>query len=97
MNLLDLPGLSKENDGYKFIVSVNDMLSKYVWLVPLKSKHGKELKNALQTLFEKMKRRPQRVQRNKGIKFLNSHVQSLFKHLHKKFFTSFSEHLECSL
>ena len=35
---------SKHNDGFKFIMAMIDILSKYAWLEPLKSKHGIQLK-----------------------------------------------------
>ena len=39
LDLVDLSKLARENDGYKFILFVIDVLSKYGWLLPLKSKH----------------------------------------------------------
>ena len=91
MDLVDLSKLSKKNDGYKFILTVIDVLSKYAWLLPLKSKNGKELKLAMDTLFEKVKRRPQFIQTDKGTEFLNFHIQNLFKSYNIKFFTTHSE------
>ena len=35
------------------ILSFNDALSRCAWLVPLESKHNKESRVALETLFEK--------------------------------------------
>ena len=91
MDLVDLSKLSKKNDGYKFILSVIDVLSKYAWLVPLKSKNGKELKIAMDTLFAKTKRRPQIIQTDKGKEFLNFHIQNLFRSYNINFFTTHSE------
>ena len=40
MDLVDLSKLSrKKNYGYKFILSVIDVFSKYGWLIPLKTKN----------------------------------------------------------
>ena len=49
--------LSKDNDGFNFIVVVIDILSKYAWLESLKSKHGIAIKNALEHIFSKTIRR----------------------------------------
>ena len=72
-------------------MSIIDVLSKYGWLLPLKSKHGNEIKGALTKLFEQTKRRPVMVQTDKGTEFLNSHVQNVFKKYQIRFFTTFSE------
>ena len=50
--------LSKPNDGFKFIMMVINILSKYAWVEPLKSKHGIAIKNALQHVFSEAIRRP---------------------------------------
>ena len=51
INLVDVSKLSKHNDGFKFIMVVIHILSKYAWLKPLKSKHGIAVKNALEHIF----------------------------------------------
>ena len=91
LDLVDLLKLFRENEGHKFILSIIDVLSKYSWLLPLKSKHGNEIKGALTKLFEQTKRRPVMVQTDKGTEFLNSHVQNFFKKYQIRFFTTFSE------
>ena len=70
-DLVDLSKLSRENDAHKFILSIIHVLSKYGWLLPLKSKHGSEIKGALTKLFEQTKR--------------NFHVQEFLKMFKIKF------------
>ena len=53
--------LSKHNDGFKFIIVVTDILSKYAWLEPLKSTHI-AIKNALEHIFSETVRRPKFMQ-----------------------------------
>ena len=43
LDLVDLSKLARVNDGHKFILSIIDVLSKYGWLLPLKSKHGSKI------------------------------------------------------
>ena len=88
---VDLSKLARENDGHKFIWSIIDVLSKYGWLLPLKSKHGSEIKGALTKLFEQTKRRPVMVQTDEGTEFLNFHVPDFLKKYRISFFTTFSE------
>ena len=57
LDLVDLSKLARENGGYKFILSIVDVLSKYGWFLRLKLKYGEEIKVALTKLFEKTERR----------------------------------------
>ena len=46
LDLVDISKLARGNDGNKFILCIINVLSKYGWLLPLKSKHGYEFKRA---------------------------------------------------
>ena len=37
-DLIDMQAFSKDNNGIKYLLTVIDILSKYVWIVPLKRK-----------------------------------------------------------
>ena len=39
------------DSGYKYLLAVIDVFSKYGWIVPLKTKTGKEVATAFQKLF----------------------------------------------
>ena len=43
--------ISKFNKGLKFLLYVNDIFSKYVWVVPLKDKKGVSIVNAFQKIL----------------------------------------------
>ena len=63
MDLVDLQKLAKYNKGYKYLLTVIDVLSKYAWLEPLKSKSATALVEALKRLWTKSDPRwPQKVQ-----------------------------------
>jgi len=42
-----MQAFSKYNNGVKYLLSVIDVFSKYGWMVPLKTKTGVEVANAL--------------------------------------------------
>ena len=42
--------ISKFNKGFKFLLCVIDIYSKYVWVVPLKDKKGVSNVNAFQSI-----------------------------------------------
>ena len=51
MDLVDLQTLAKYNKGYKYLLTVIDVLWKYAWVEPLKSKSATALVEALERPF----------------------------------------------
>ena len=79
-DLADMQSLASSNSGYKYILTVIDIFSKYAWAIPVKSKSSKDMLVAFETLFKKAgPRRPERLQTDAGKEFLNKEVQALFK------------------
>ena len=50
-DLVDMSSFSRLNKGYKYLLTVIDVFSKYGWIVPLKTKTGKEVAQASRKLF----------------------------------------------
>ena len=50
-DLIDMSPFPRSNKGYKYLLAVVDVFSKYGWIVPLKTKTGKEVALALRKLF----------------------------------------------
>ena len=44
--------ISKFNKGFRFLLCITDMHSKYVWVVPLKDKKGVSIVNAFQKILD---------------------------------------------
>ena len=65
IDLVDVSKLSKHNNGFKFIMVMTDIFSKYAWLKPLKSKDRITIKNALGHIFSEIIKRPKVIQRDK--------------------------------
>ena len=86
MELVDLSKHSKQNDGYKFILVVIDVFSKYAWLISLKSKKAKQIKEGLQKLFSSTKRTPLMIQTDEGKEFLNTIVLNLLREMNIKLY-----------
>ena len=42
-DLVDMSSFSRSNSGYKYLLIVIDVFSQYGWIVPLKTKTGKEV------------------------------------------------------
>ena len=89
-DLVDLQSLSKYNNGYKYLLTCNDILSKFAWATLLKTKTGKELATAFETIL-KSGRKPMRLQTDEGKEFLNRHFQALLSEKDIAFFTTHNE------
>ena len=77
-DLMDLQALARYNDGNRFVLTVIDILSRYGWARPLKSKQGLEVKKAFESIFREG-RIPDRIQSDQGTEFENRHVRALFQ------------------
>jgi len=62
------------NNGYKYILIVIDVLSKYAWAIPLKSKNEIETAKAFSTIFWDNKKIPKNLQTDRGKEFYNGDV-----------------------
>ena len=55
-DLMDMQAFSKDNNGIKYLLTVIDIFSKFLWIVPLKRKTEQEVANAFSSIFKE--RRP---------------------------------------
>ena len=87
-DLADLSSLQKYNQGYRYLLTCIDILSKYAWAVPLKSKCGGEIVTAFQSIFKT--RKPKTLQTDSGTEFKNMIFQKFLKQEGVRFFTTFN-------
>ena len=65
----------KDNDGIKYLLTVIDIFSKFVWIVPLKQKTGHEVANAVSSILKE--RRQSKTLVDRGREFFSKDVQKL--------------------
>jgi hypothetical protein len=76
---------SQNNDGVKYLLSVIDVFPKFLHIVPLKSKTGKDVTLGLQSILmdprylKPIRRRPLWLRTDKGKKFLTKSFQNILK------------------
>ena len=69
--------LSKFDKGFRFLLCVIDIFSKYAWVIPLKDKKDISIVNGFQKILNDSKRKPNKIWVDKGSEFYNSFKQWL--------------------
>ena len=75
----DMQLLSKFNKGFRFLLCVIDIFSKYAWVIPLKDKKSVSIVNSFQTILKKSNRKPNKIWVDKGSEFYNSYFKKWLK------------------
>ena len=83
--------ISKLNKGFRFLLCVIDIFSKFAWVVPLKYIIGISIVDAFQKLLDKSGGKPNKILVDKGSEFYNN---SFIKWLKDKDIEVFSIHNE---
>ena len=76
-DLCDVSNISIHNDGYNFILTTIDVLSKWANAEPIKNKSGINTAEAFREIFRKTKRRPQKIETDHGKEFYNKQFKKL--------------------
>lgn len=87
-DLVDLTSLREHNQGYRYLLTCIDILSKYAWAIPLKKKNGEDIVKAFQTIF--LQRKPKILQTDQGTEFKNAKFQKFLKRNGVGFFSTYN-------
>ena len=68
-DLADMQIINKFNKGFRFLLCVFDIFSKYAWVVPLKDKKGVSIVDAFQKILDDLNRKPNKIWVDKGSEF----------------------------
>lgn len=79
MDLADMIQLKRFNQGFRYILTCIDILSRYGWARPLKSKSGVEVAAAIEDILISSGRSPKRIQTDQGKEFYNAPVKRLLE------------------
>ena len=63
--------ISKFNKGFRFLICVIDIYSKYAWVISLKDKKGITITNAFQKLLDEFNCKPSKIWVDKRSEFYN--------------------------
>ena len=71
-DLADMQLITKFNKGFRFLLSVIDIFSKYALVVPLKDKVDVSIANAFQSILKDSSRKQNKIWVDKGSDFYNN-------------------------
>ena len=91
-DLVEMQEWSKENKGFRYMLNVVDVFSKYAWSVPMKDKTGITTVNAFKQIIEISKRKPQHIWVDKGKEFYNRHMDEWLNQNNIIRYSTFGEH-----
>ena len=78
-DLADMQLIIKFNKGFRFLLCVINIFSKYDWVVPLKDKKGITITDAFQKILGKSGRKPKKIWVDKGSELYNNSFQKWLK------------------
>ena len=90
-DLLDVQSLARANDGYKYLLTIVDTLSKKAWVRPLKDKRVTSVADAFEDVFQKSGRVPRKLRTDQGLEFRGRALQELLERHGVHYFTSNNE------
>ena len=92
MDLMDMHRYSTTNNGYRYILVVLDIFSRYAWAHPLKNKTGEEVKKGLQHILRNDgNRSPKKIWCDDGREFFNTVVQNYLRTKNITLYSTYNE------
>ena len=88
-DLVDMQKLKSFNNNINYILTIIDIFSKHAWAIPIKKKTGEEITKAFTNVFKE--RKPEKLQTDKGLEFINKQTKALFEKHNIKWFTTENE------
>ena len=85
----------KQNKGYKYMLNVIDVFSKYAWSIPMKNKTGLTTLDAFRKIVKESGRIPKYIWVDKGKEFYNKDVKNWLKENDIIMYSTYSEHKSC--
>ncbi|XP_022174124.1 uncharacterized protein LOC111036422 [Myzus persicae] len=92
-DLVEMIPYSRKNKNYKYILCVIDCFTKFAWAIPLKSKTGKEVTNAMSKIL--IDRAPKLLQLDNGKEFYNTTFDALMTKYNIHKYSTFSVMKAC--
>ena len=90
VDLADMQSVSRYNKGFKYLLCVIDLFSKYARVVPIKDKKGTSIVKAFKKIISK-KRNPNKIWVDQGSEFYNQSFKDFLKINDIEMYSTFHE------
>jgi transposase InsO family protein len=94
-DLADMRNLASHNDGYSYILTCIDVFSRFGFAVPIRDKRGSSVAIAFEKILAE--RIPNMLQTDRGVEFLNSQVQDVFRKHDIRHYSSTNDDIKAAL
>ena len=88
-DLVEMIPYARDNKGYRYLLTIIDIFSKYAWAIPVKRKTGKDVSEAMKSVLVKG-RVPKNLQTDRGKEFYNADFQKLMSRYKIKLYSIYS-------
>jgi len=78
-DVVEMRSYTRFNKSYHYILTVIDVLYKYAWAIPLKTKSGNEMARAIAKIIQNDGRCPKNLQTDMGKEFYSANIQKILK------------------
>lgn len=95
IDLLDYANLHRYNNGYKYLITIIDIFSKYLYVIPIKRKCMKEVTERFEILFKKIK--PTKIRSDRGKEFDNREFRALCQKYDIIYFVTENQTKKCAI
>ena len=82
---------TSNNKGFRYIFIIIDNFSKYLWAIPLKNKYSQAITNEFSNILTKSKRKPLKLESDRGTEFYNSIFQSFLRNKNIQHYSRFTD------
>jgi hypothetical protein len=96
-DLSDMRTYSQYNDGYKYILCVIDVFSKYAFARAMKKKDSETIKQCFHSIFTEANSTPRHIQSDKGTEFVSKSVRNYFKSKNINYYTTNNPDIKASI
>ncbi|RWS23397.1 hypothetical protein B4U80_10559, partial [Leptotrombidium deliense] len=94
-DIVDMQEFQKQNNNFKYLLTVIDVFSKVAYVVPIKSKSADNTVKAMHGLFKKVT--PESLRTDKGLELKNNKMKDLFSAYGVNYFTSKDKNIKCAV
>ena len=89
-DLIEMQNFQEKNKGFRYILILIDVFTKYSHARPLRNKTGQETAAALDDVFKNIKKKPKNLMVDNGTEYYNTFVKKIMKKYKINMYSTYS-------